>query len=141
MFHRSVLVLIMVLSVSTYSLAHDKSSGLKVETVAKSTQSWNGATLPSYPKGQPEVTILNITIPAHSKLVWHKHPVINAGVLLSGELTVTSDKGETLELKKGESIVELVNRWHYGENKGDTPAQILVFYAGTTNLPITVKKE
>lgn len=141
MVRQLLLYLVMITTVSINGLAHDESEVLQVETLAKSTKSWNGTTLPSYPKGQPEVTILNIIIPPHSKLVWHKHPVINAGILLRGELSVISEKGEILELKKGESIIELVNTWHYGENRGDIPAQIVVFYAGTTDLPITVKKE
>lgn len=140
MVRQLLLYLVIIMMVSTNGFAHDESEVLKVETLAKTTKSWNGTTLPSYPKGQPEVTILNITIPPHSKLVWHKHPVINAGILLSGELHVISESNHILHLKEGESIVELVNTWHYGENRGDTPAQIVVFYAGTTDLPITVKK-
>lgn len=140
MVRQLLLYLVIIMMVSTNGFAHESSEALKVETLAKTTKSWNGDTLPSYPKGQPEVTILKITIPPHSKLVWHKHPVINAGILLSGELHVISESNDVLHLKEGESIVELVNTWHYGENRGDIPAQIVVFYAGTTTLPITVKK-
>ena len=70
----------------------------------------------------------------------HKHLVINAGVLLTGKLTVVAEDGHTLHLKAGDSIVELVNKWHYGRNEGDEPAEIIVFYAGTPGTPITVKK-
>jgi quercetin dioxygenase-like cupin family protein len=84
------------------------------------------------------VTILRITIPPHTALPEHKHPVINAGVLLSGELTVVSERNETLRLEAGDPIVELVNQWHHGVNEGDEPAVILVFYAGAEDTPITV---
>ncbi len=65
-------------------------------------------TLPEYPKGQPEVTILKITVPK--------------GVL-----------------KAGDAIAEVVDQWHFGANTGDEPTEILVFYAGVKDKPITVK--
>lgn len=118
------------------------SAGLhSIETVqlAKTVRSWDGETLPQYLQGQPEVTILRIRIPAGSKLEMHHHPVINAGVLLKGELTVVADDNKTLHLRAGDSIVELVNRKHYGKNEGKEAAEIIVFYAGVENKPITVK--
>lgn len=114
---------------------------IQVTKLAESTQSWNGEKLPVYPQGQPKITILKYIIPPHTTLALHKHLVINAGVLLKGTLTVVDDKNNLLELKAGDSIIELVNTYHYGENKGSEPAEIMVFYAGTEGTPITVKKE
>jgi len=110
-----------------------------VEQLAKSSKSWDGEKLPEYPQGQPEVTILRIKIPAGAKLEMHHHPVINAGVLIAGELTVITEDNKTLHLKAGDSIVELVNKKHYGKNEGTQTAEIIVFYAGEVNKPITVK--
>ena len=110
----------------------------KVEVLAKTSSSWDGSTLPDYPTGKAEVTVLKITIPAKVRLPLHKHPVINAGVLLKGELTVVTEDNKTLHLKAGDSIVELVNKWHYGINEGTEPAEIIVFYAGIHGSPITV---
>jgi quercetin dioxygenase-like cupin family protein len=59
---------------------------------------------------------------------------------LSGELTVFSEDNKTLHLKAGDSIVEVVNKWHYGKNEGDKTAELIVFYAGVLDEPITVKK-
>lgn len=112
----------------------------KVHQLAKSCVSWDGTLLPAYPEGRPEITILRIVIPAGETLAKHKHPVINAGVLLNGELTVQTEDGKTLHLKAGESIVEVVDTWHYGKNEGVVPAEIIVFYAGTEGAPITVHK-
>ncbi len=70
----------------------------------------------------------------------HQHPVINAGVLLKGELTVVTTDNKTIQLKAGDPIVEVVNTWHYGKNEGNEPAEIIVFYAGIQNKPITIKK-
>jgi quercetin dioxygenase-like cupin family protein len=111
----------------------------EVKVLAKRTSSWNGATLPDYPRGTPEVTILRITVAPGEKLPMHNHPVINAGVLLTGELIVTTKSGKRLELKAGDSIVEVVETWHYGQNPGDQPADIIVFYAGIKDKPVTVK--
>lgn len=114
-------------------------NNITVETLAKSSKSWNEEALPDYPKGKPEVTILRIKIPAGAKLEIHNHPVINAGVLLAGELTVVTEDNKTLHLKAGDSIIELVNKKHYGKNEGTETAEIIVFYAGEVNKPITVK--
>lgn len=112
----------------------------RVEELAQTGRSWDGTALPAYPQGEPEITILHITIPPKHKLAWHKHPVINAGYLLAGELTVTTSAEETLQLTAGEAIVEVVDKWHYGENTGEEAAEIVVFYAGTQDAPITVTK-
>lgn len=113
---------------------------ITVNKLVQSTKSWDGKNLPSYPKGQPEVTILRIKVKPGAKLPVHYHPVINAGVLLEGELTVVSKEGEVLKLKAGDPIVEVVDKLHYGKNEGDTPAEIIVFYAGTKDSTITVKE-
>jgi quercetin dioxygenase-like cupin family protein len=115
--------------------------GASVAALSKTSVSWDGQDLPDYTPGKPEITILRITIPPGSQLPVHKHPVINAGVLLRGDLTVVNEDGTILRLKAGESIVELVNTWHYGKNDGDTPAEIIMVYAGRTGVPITVNKE
>ena len=106
----------------------------------KSSESWNGKPLPAYKTGVPEITILKVTIPPKSTLPMHQHPVINAGVLLKGQLTVTTESNQTLHLKPGDPIVEVVDTWHYGTNEGDEPAEIIVFYAGTKGELITTKK-
>ncbi|MFW6324833.1 MAG: cupin domain-containing protein [Desulfovibrionales bacterium] len=118
----------------------DEVQGLKTEVLVKTDSSWDGTLLPRYPKGQPEITMLKITIPAGFDLPLHEHPVINAGILLRGELTVTTEEGEVLKLRAGDPIVEVVNKWHSGKNKGNTSAEILVFYAGQAGMPITVKQ-
>mgnify|MGYP000899664948 CR=1 FL=1 len=41
------------------------------------------------------------------------------------------------QLKAGDALIEVVNTWHYGKNSGDTPVEIIVFYAGTADAPVT----
>ena len=111
-----------------------------VETVVQSSKSWNGTALPEYPSGEPVVTILKITIPPGVSLPVHEHHVINAGVLLEGELTVHTEAGETLRMRAGDPIVEVVDQWHHGVNEGKTPAVIIVFYAGAQGVTNTELK-
>ena len=116
------------------------SSGISTVVLAKSTSSWDGSALPAYPKENPEVTILKITIPPGAALPVHHHPVINAGVLLNGELTVITEDNQTHRLNAGDALIEVVKKWHYGKSTGKEPAVIVVFYAGSRDSAITVRK-
>jgi quercetin dioxygenase-like cupin family protein len=115
-------------------------NGLEVHVLSKTGSSWDGRPLPDYARGKPEITILRIKIPPGARLPLHKHPVISAGVLLSGELTVVTEDGRRLHLRAGEGLIEVVNMWHYGKNEGKEPAEIIVFYAGSMGTPITVNE-
>jgi len=134
----SYLVLLTVMVCSVH--ARD-TNGIRSEILASETTSWNGVTLPAYPEGEPEITILRVTIPPQASLPWHKHPFINAGVLISGELSVETEDDRVLRLSAGDPIVELVNTWHHGINTGNVPAEIIVFYAGVKDMPVSVGKE
>jgi quercetin dioxygenase-like cupin family protein len=112
-------------------------TAVQVEPLAKSVASWNGSVLPAYPTGQPEVTVLRYRIAPGARLPLHKHPFINAAVVLTGELTVVSQNGETLQLKAGDAAIELVDQWHYGHNRGAGPVELVVFYAGIEGQPLT----
>ena len=111
-----------------------------VDKLADTENSWNGTTLPSIATKNTSVKVLRITIKAGEKLPMHKHPVVNIGYLTKGQLTVTTEKGKVLEMKAGDQIVEVVNQWHYGENKGTTDAEIVVVYVGEKGQAVTIKK-
>ena len=133
-FRLSVLALILVLSNSV--LAAER----KIETtvLAKSTQDWGGSALEHYAKGQPEVTVARITIPAGMALPLHEHPFMTAGVVLQGIIEVRTDSGKAHVARAGDAVVELVNQPHGGANIGDEDAVILVVYAGVEGQPVTV---
>jgi quercetin dioxygenase-like cupin family protein len=116
-------------------------SGVQVESLAKSHTSWDGTPLPDYDAGQPEVTILKYYIEPGAELPPHLHPVINAGVMLKGELTVVSATGERLHLKAGDTIIELVDQVHHGRNEGTETVELIVFYAGNVGQPTRILKE
>ena len=133
-------IAILVIGCSSQHTEEDKASGAVSVVVVESSVCWDGDSLPLYPEGTPKVTLLRINIPPKSKLDIHKHPIINVGYMTKGELIVTSETGKKLHLKTGDGIVELVDKYHYGENPGDEMAEIIVFYAGNTESVLTEYK-
>ena len=138
---KKIWILSCLTCISLLGCRSEQSTEIEVTTLTKTSQSWNGAALPKYLDGDPEITILKIRIPPKTKLSLHKHPEINAGVVLNGTLTVVSESGESTQIKAGEPIVELVNAWHFGRNDGNVPVELIVFYAGEKGTPITILKE
>ncbi len=113
---------------------------IKVEQVLQTTQSWDGTPYTKYPTGQPQVTVLKITIPPHTALHWHRHPVISVAYVLSGHLTVEKrDTGERKIVQAGQALAETVETTHRGYTT-DEPVELIVFYAGESGLPITINQ-
>lgn len=110
---------------------------VELATVAAASESWGGSMLPPYPAGTPQVTILRGTIAPHARTAIHSHSIVNAGVVLRGELTVVSQTGAERTFRTGEGIVELVGEPHYGENRGEEPVELIMFYAGTAGTPLS----
>ena len=84
-----------------------------VEQLQQSTRSWEGERLPSYPVGQPEISILRIIIPPNTQLPLHQHRMISAGILLTGQLTVVLEDKRRLHLHAGDTLIEGVNKDAY----------------------------
>ncbi len=121
-----------------HGTATEQQSGVSVEHLNTTTQQWDGAPLPSYLNGPPEIQVLRITIPAGVTLPWHHHPVINAAYVLRGRLRVELRNGQSRIISAGQTLVEVVNTVHRGQALPDSDAEVVVFYAGTTGTPITV---
>ena len=114
---------------------------IKVEQVLQTTQSWDSSPYTSYPTGQPQVTVLRITIPPNTALHWHRHPIISVGYVLSGHLTLEKkDTGERTILQPGQAVAETVQTTHRGFTT-DEPVELIVFYAGQVGLPLTINEE
>ena len=123
------------------SLVSAREPQVEVQQLLQTTQAWDGATYQGYPKGQPQVTVLRIKIPPHTALHWHYHPVISAGYVVSGELTVEKQgTAEHITVRAGQALCETVGTIHRGFTT-DQPAELIVFYAGQAAVPITVDKE
>ena len=115
--------------------------GVAISRVVETAASWDGAPLLSYPRGAPRVTILRATVPPHTALAMHTHALVNAGVILRGELTVIAETGAQRMFRAGEGIVELVGTRHYGENRGDGELELVMFYAGTQGMSLSERAD
>ena len=112
-----------------------------VQQILQTSQSWDGINYQSYPSGQPQLTVLRITIPPNTVLHWHHHPVISVGYVLSGHLTIEKgDSGERTIVRPGQAVAETVQTTHRGFTT-DEPVELVVFYAGQIGLPITINEE
>jgi quercetin dioxygenase-like cupin family protein len=119
--------------------AHAQGAPIRVQQLLQATCSWDGTRYTAYPGGQPQVSMLKITIPPHTALRWHEHPMINAGYVLSGEIVVErKDTGVRKVFRAGQALAESVNAVHRGYT-ADQPAELVVFYAGAVGLPLSIK--
>lgn len=105
----------------------------------RTSQSWDGAELPGYLPGRPELVAVKYEFPAGERLELHHHPVINFGLLVEGELTIIGEDGKEKTVHAGETIVEMVDTLHYGENRGSKPAILYMFYLSQKDLPLSVQ--
>jgi len=137
----SILKIVLCFSIVVLSCQRNKAQKTEFTTLLETMSGWNGDTLPEYPKGQPKITILKVIIPPYSKLDVHKHLVINAAVVLDGELMVVTETQDTLRAKAGDAFEELVNTWHYGINETNKPVELILFYAGIEDGTNTILKK
>ena len=111
-------------------------SAIKIETLVQSTSAWDATPYTRYPDGPPQLSVLRISIAPHTALEWHFHPMPNAGYVLSGELTLEKRDGVRKHFVAGQAITETVNCIHRGVT-GEAPVVLIVFYAGTSGLPLS----
>lgn len=79
------------------------------------------------PQGPVRLIATTYDIAPGAQLPVHKHPFPRYGYVLAGTLTVTdTESGKTYDYKRGDFIVELVDRWHFGKNAGSEPLKLLV---------------
>ena len=115
------------------------SSQVTREELIRTSQSWDGASLPDYPLGRPELVAMKYVFPPGVKLGLHHHPVMNHGILVQGELTIVGEDGKEKTVHEGEVVVEMVNRIHHSENRGSKPAILYMFYLSQAGLPLSVQ--
>src|SRR5215471_8415736 len=86
---RMLLVMTLVVVLFRQSTpAENAQLAVRSETLLASSSSWDGEPYKSYPPGQPELSVLKITLPPHTKLEWHRHPIPSAAYIVAGELTI-----------------------------------------------------
>lgn len=114
---------------------------IKAKVAIKEVASWEGTPYKSYPAGQPQLTILEITIPPHTALPWHQHPVPNAAYVVSGDLTIEDrTSGKSHQVTAGQGFAESVNSSHRGVT-GDRQAVVIVTYSGVEGTPLSIPDE
>jgi len=118
---------------------YDDAKEVKIIELARTSKSWDGAELPNYPVGKPELVVRRYVFPRGSKLGWHHHPVINYGILQQGELTIIGLNGEETTIRAGEPVVEMVGPIHHGENRGDKTVILDMCYVSQKGTPIAVQ--
>ena len=76
--------------------------------MVKSTKEWEGQSLFEYPDCQVEIKVLRIRSTSGVTLPWHYHPVINAVVILKGDLDLYLVDGRTKTILTIEALVEVI---------------------------------
>ncbi|WP_040508439.1 cupin domain-containing protein [Gluconobacter morbifer] len=124
-------------TVSAYAASPQTQSG-HADHLLADDHSWNGVAYTHYPTTQPMLSMIRLTIPAHSALPWHVHPFPNAGYVLQGSLTIEDrQSGKKRTFHQGEAFAESVEDVHRGVS-GDGPTVLLLTYAGTPGKPLSV---
>ena len=119
------------------SFAELDSSGITAACLAETSCGWDGSPLPDYPAGKPLLSIYRYVFPPHTVTADHYHKIINCGVVTSGELTLVCRDGREKAVRAGEAVVEIDGEVHHGENRGDVPAEVIMFYAGDGKTPFS----
>ena len=119
-----------------FAAADRESSPIQIETLIQSTSSWDGTPYKAYPSGQPQITVVKITVPPHTTMKWHSHPMPNVGYILSGELTIEKKDGTEKHFVAGQAVSETVDSIHRGIT-GAQPVVVIVFYPGTPGPPVS----
>ena len=134
-------VVLTPLSVASAAAPAATQPQVKSVKLLETTRSWDGVKYSAYPSGQPQVTLLKISIPPRTALDWHRHPMINVAYVLSGSLTVQKrGTGQKITLHTGQALAETVQSVHRGYTENE-PVELIVFYAGRPGLPLSIKEK
>lgn len=112
---------------------------VKTTELLRTSQSWDGAEMPNYPEGKPELVAIRYEFPPGKKLGWHHHDVMNYGIVEKGELTIVTIDGIEKTVRAGEAVVEMVGTIHHGENRGTEPVVLNMFYISEKGMPLSVQ--
>lgn len=105
----------------------------------RTSHTWDGAQLPDFPQGRPELTVLRTTFPVGAITGWHHHTAVNYGIVEQGDLTIVCKNGNVHTFHEGEPLVEVVGTIHRGENRGDKPVILNMFFFAEPGKVITIQ--
>jgi len=121
-----------------HSKTNQQAGSVQHELVLQSGAAWNGQAYQHYPPGKPQLSVMRMSLPPHTELPWHTHPVPNAAYVLSGQLTIQDkDTGECHTIHEGEALNETIDSAHRGFTCEDA-AELVIFYAGAEGLVLSV---
>ena len=119
------------------SSERDRQPSVQSRILLRSSSSWDGEPYRSYTSGQPELSILRITLAPHTRLEWHCHPMPSAAYIVAGELTLERRRdGKKQRFTAGQAVSETVDTFHRGVT-GSEPVVLIVFYAGSAGMHLT----
>lgn len=107
----------------------------ETEVLLKTDQTWNGGSF-DYPDGEPEMTMVKVTLGANETVPFHCHAVPTIGYMLSGSIEVETKAGKKHTFNQGDAIAEVMDTIHRGSSLNDG-AEILVVYAGSKGVENT----
>ena len=132
----TILVTLPVCVQSNEAEAYQKQ--VQVTPLLKTTTTSAGQPI-AYPQIiDPEVAVLLVEIPPGTETGWHKHPFPCYAYILSGELSVDFEGGQTNHFTAGQAFAEGVNLRHNGKNIGTEPVRLVLFVTGEKDKPFTV---
>ena len=112
---------------------------IKSTELIRTSQSWDGAQLPNFPQGKPELRVIRLDFPVGAKTGWHHHNVINYGIVEQGDLTIVCQDGSERTFHEGEPLVEVIGTIHRGENRGTKPVILDMFYVSSHEIEVTIQ--
>jgi quercetin dioxygenase-like cupin family protein len=111
------------------------------DILVKGSTSWDGGAI-AYPEGKAELIVQKITVTPGDKeisLAMHCHTIPLAAYVTKGSLKVVKANGEEKMFKAGDAFIEVMKTWHKGVFNED--AELIVFYAGEKDVPVSTKKD
>ena len=134
---RPIAAVLLGFCLASVGWAQSPPSRIGRQVLLQSTASWDGKSYEKYPVGQPQLTVLKITIRPHTTMDWHSHALPNAAYILSGALTIEArDGGGKKRFVAGDAVAEMIDSQHRGVT-GDEPVVLIVFYAGAPGMPLS----
>lgn len=109
-----------------YADTQPATSKVVVKPVMSATTTSSGQPI-VLPQKDAQVIVSTYEIPPGAVLPKHKHPFPRYAYVQAGTIEVTNlDTGKTQTFKTGDFILEAVDQWHFGANKGNAPVKLLV---------------
>ena len=117
----------------------NKTMEIQTTELIRTSRSWDGSLLPDFPQGTPELRVLRLDFPVGAQTGWHHHTVVNYGVVQQGDLTIVCQDGTERTFREGEALVEVIGTVHRGENRGNKPVVLVMFYYSEPGQQITIQ--